>query len=179
MDGAGKGQTEGPSWGEGLPYLVVFDNCEDPVALDEWRAHLNGARALVTARREQWEGLHCLPLEGLPRERSRELLAEARQGLSPDDPELNAIAKTLGDLPLALTLAAAYLREMAHRAPAQYLEALRACSVKPAFLFRLSVMAPPIGSRYQPNSCLITVDRYMPGLHQTPIHQGEPMDLRR
>mgnify|MGYP003655871319 FL=1 len=81
----------------------------------------------MTARREQWEGLHCLPLEGLPRERSRELLAEARQGLSPDDPELNAIAKTLGDLPLALTLAAAYLREMAHRAPAQYLEALRAC----------------------------------------------------
>ena len=113
-------------WGAGLPYLVVFDNCEEPAALDQWRAHLNGARALVTARREQWLGLQCLALEVLPRERSLELLAAARPGLSVDDPALDAIAAALGDLPLALTLAAAYLENTRNRSPAQYLAALEA-----------------------------------------------------
>ena len=68
---------------------------------------------LVTSRRSDWSptlGVSALPLDLLPRRDSIELLCLYRPDLGPDDPDLDAIAHELGDLPLALHLAGSYLR---------------------------------------------------------------------
>jgi tetratricopeptide (TPR) repeat protein/transcriptional regulator with XRE-family HTH domain len=101
------------AWQSSLPRLLVFDNCEDEELLEAWRPPSGGCRLLVTSRRSQWSPTLCvtaLPLDLLPRPDSIELLRRYRPDLAPDDPGLDAIAKELGDLPLALHLAGSYLR---------------------------------------------------------------------
>jgi len=101
------------NWQTPLPRLLVFDNCEDPKLLARWRPPAGGARVLVTSRRSDWDpalGVQTLPLNVLPRPESVSLLRKFRDELAAGDPALDAIAKELGDLPLALHLAGSYLR---------------------------------------------------------------------
>jgi tetratricopeptide (TPR) repeat protein len=101
------------AWQSPLPRLLVFDNCEDEALLAQWRPPSGGARVLVTSRRATWDlalGVKTLALGVLNRTESMVLLCKFRPDLAEDDPNLDAIAEELGDLPLALHLAGSFLK---------------------------------------------------------------------
>ncbi len=115
-------------WQDGIPRLLIFDNCEDPQLLMQWRPP-KGTRVLVTSRQSNWDpelGIQILPLGPLERPESIDLLQGFREDLGADDPNLNDIASDLEDMPLALELAGSFLNT--HRqdiSPGEYLDALR------------------------------------------------------
>ncbi len=121
------------AWQEAAPRLLIFDNLDDDNAvrlLDDYRPKTGGCRLLVTSRRETWPaalGAAIRHLRTLPRPDSIALLQEL---IDPDAPPaaddvLEAIAKELGDLPLALHLAGSYLRHYRRTVtPTAYLERL-------------------------------------------------------
>lgn len=115
------------AWESPIPRLLIFDNCEDPELLAQWRPVSGGCRILITSRRANWEaalGVEMLPLEVLSRWESMALLREHQPDA--DNEILDAIAKELGDLPLALHLAGSYMalyRQVI--TPAQYLAQLQ------------------------------------------------------
>ncbi len=119
------------SWLGPLPRLLVFDNCEEPDLLKEWRPTTGRARVLLTSRRARWDpvfGIHSHALETLSRPASIELLRRFRPGLPEDGLTLGAIAHELGDLPLALHLAGSFLQRYQHAdfgRPKSYLGDLR------------------------------------------------------
>jgi tetratricopeptide (TPR) repeat protein len=101
------------AWQSTVPRLLVFDNCEEESLLEAWRPTSGACRVLVTSRRSHWSptlGITSLPLDLLPRPDSIELLRRYRPDLASGDPGLDAIARELGDLPLAVHLAGSYLR---------------------------------------------------------------------
>jgi tetratricopeptide (TPR) repeat protein len=117
------------AWQSALPRLLVFDNCEEEELLVQWRPPTGGCHVLVTSRRELWDpklGVRPLNLGVLDRRDSVALLREHRPDLPAEDPDLNAIARELGDLPLALELAGSYLARYRFAVtPEEYLAQLR------------------------------------------------------
>ncbi len=113
-------------WQSEIPRLLIFDNCEDPHLLVQWRPPTGGSRVLVTSRQRNWDpglGIQALPLGLLERPESVALLRGFREDLKADDLDLEAIASELGDLPLALHMAGSFLRTYRHdMSPHQYLE---------------------------------------------------------
>lgn len=115
------------AWQSPQPRLLIFDNCEDPELLRQWRPTSGGCRVLLTSRRGDWEqvlGVQLLALGVLSRDESITLLQHLCPTLAVE--LCDAIAEELGDLPLALHLAGSYL----HRyrwvlAASDYLEQLR------------------------------------------------------
>jgi tetratricopeptide (TPR) repeat protein len=116
------------AWESPIPRLLVFDNCEDEKLLHTWRPKHGGCRVLITSRRPEWDpalGVRALHLEVLPRAESVRLLRKFREDLPADDPDLDAIADALGDLPLALHLAGSFLQKYRRVVtPVQYLARL-------------------------------------------------------
>jgi tetratricopeptide (TPR) repeat protein len=101
-------------------WLLVFDNAEDPADLRIWWPPGSG-RVLVTSRHPTWAGLaSTIAVDVLPR---MEAVAFLRHRLGRDDPSFDGLAAALGDLPLALEQAAAYLQETAIT-PSEYLALL-------------------------------------------------------
>ena len=112
-------------WQARRPRLLIFDNTEGPQVVADWHPTTGGCRVLITSRRQDWSALpavQCLPLDTLPRPDSLRLLLRrraARLGMATEtlleDPEVkaaaDAICDLLGDLPLALHLAGAYLTD--------------------------------------------------------------------
>ena len=106
-------------WQQDVPRLLVFDNLEDPALLRAWRPTTGGCRVLLTTRREQWppwSGVQTVPLVELDRQSSRELLCLPRSAATGvpleevlADAAAEAICTEVGDLPLALAVAGAYL----------------------------------------------------------------------
>lgn len=113
-------------WACGLPYLLIFDNCENP---DLVRVHHPGgaARVLITSRTPDWPGdlgVQRLLLGVLRREESITLLHRHRPDLS--DADVDALAAELGDLPLALHLAGRFMARFVRvLTPEQYLAELQ------------------------------------------------------
>jgi tetratricopeptide (TPR) repeat protein len=113
---------------DGLPRLIIFDNCEEPELLAQWRPG-GACRILVTARRGQWPGslgLTPLPLPTLPRAESVALLQN--HAPTADAGVLEQIAAELGDLPLALSLAGGFMEtyaDMPFTVPEKVLARLR------------------------------------------------------
>ncbi|MEI8166243.1 MAG: CHAT domain-containing protein [Chloroflexales bacterium] len=108
------------AWNEAVCRLLVFDNLEEPKLLQAWRPNGGGARVLVTTRRGVWtkmSGVQPVPLQTLARPESMRLLLTPRYGDQTEsvltDPlttqEADRICDLVGDLPLALALAGAYL----------------------------------------------------------------------
>jgi hypothetical protein len=112
--------------------LLIFDNAEDPAAVEKWRPKSGCCSVLITCRRGDWPphmGVSPLGIETLPREKSLELLAEVRSSINSNAKDREAaekICERLGDLPLALTVAAAYLRKYKSESLSEYLKALSA-----------------------------------------------------
>ena len=115
------------AWQQPIPRLLIFDNCEDPELLAQWRPSVGGCRILVTSRRTDWEavlGVRLLALNVLSRAESLELLSKHCPDADKDI--LAAIAKELGYLPLALHLAGSYMARYRRAiSPADYLSQLR------------------------------------------------------
>ena len=106
------------AWKSPMPRLLIFDNCEDPAILAQWKPTVGGCRVLVTARSDQWPTLMQIRLGVLSPAESRLLLQRLCARLS--DGDADAIAEDLGHLPLALHLAGSYLNTYPHRTVEQY-----------------------------------------------------------
>ncbi|MEG8049001.1 tetratricopeptide repeat protein [Sphingomonas aurantiaca] len=114
-----------------VPRLVIFDGCEDEQVLAYWRPVSGETRVIFTSRRADWPsacGVIPISLALLHRTNSVAVLLTGRSDLSADNPALSAIAEELGDLPLALHLAACFLEKFKRGSgsdPSAYLTSLR------------------------------------------------------
>ncbi|ABX07777.1 Tetratricopeptide TPR_2 repeat protein (plasmid) [Herpetosiphon aurantiacus DSM 785] len=106
------------AWQSPMPRLLIFDNCEDPAILTQWKPTIGGCRVLVTARSDQWPTLTQIRLGLLSPVESRALLQRLCTRLT--DTAADAIAEDLGHLPLALHLAGSYLNTYSHHTVEQY-----------------------------------------------------------
>jgi tetratricopeptide (TPR) repeat protein len=101
-------------------WLLIFDNAEDPADLRAWWPPDSG-RVLVTSRHPAWTSLaRTVQIDVPPR---AEAVAFLRHRLGCDDSDFDQLAAALGDLPLALEQAAAYLDETT-TSPSEYLALL-------------------------------------------------------
>jgi tetratricopeptide (TPR) repeat protein len=124
-------------WAQPTPArLVICDNLEDAAVWQQWRAALGSSRVLITTRRATLSGgVQRINLPMLTRPESLDLLLRSRAdelattvaALLQRDPErtaANAICAAVGDLPLALAIAGAYLRLNPTMTLARYAERL-------------------------------------------------------
>jgi tetratricopeptide (TPR) repeat protein len=94
-------------------WLLVYDNAEDLQPLRPWWPPGGQGHVLISSRNPAWGGLAAtLPVDVLPR---AEAVAFLGRRLGRDDltSDFERLAAALGDLPLALEQAAAYLEETA------------------------------------------------------------------
>ncbi|MGH3549666.1 MAG: FxSxx-COOH system tetratricopeptide repeat protein [Pseudonocardiaceae bacterium] len=91
-------------------WLLIYDNAEEPAALTHYLASGLGGHIVITSRYPAWHDLAVpLSVDVFDRTESVTLLRRRLAHLSSDD--VDRIADALGDLPLALSQAAAYLAE--------------------------------------------------------------------
>jgi tetratricopeptide (TPR) repeat protein len=90
-------------------WLLIFDNAEDPDDVEPFFPKGGTGRIVVTSRNSQWrEKASSLPVDVFNRHESIELLRRRGAEISED---ADRLAEALGDLPLAIELAAAYCAE--------------------------------------------------------------------
>jgi tetratricopeptide (TPR) repeat protein len=100
-------------------WLLVFDNAEDPSSVDRWVPAGGGGRVLVTTRRSGFRTLGLvLEVPVWERAESVAFLISRCPGISTTDAD--RLADILGDLPLALEQAAAYV-DTEQISPGEYL----------------------------------------------------------
>jgi DNA-binding SARP family transcriptional activator len=106
-------------------WLVVFDNAEDHQDLRPWWPPGGHGHVLVTSRNPAWGALATtLPVDVLSRAEAVAFLQRRLDSNAPAlDLDLDRLGGALGDLPLALEQAAAYLEETAS-SPGAYLDLL-------------------------------------------------------
>ncbi|WP_155541180.1 FxSxx-COOH system tetratricopeptide repeat protein [Amycolatopsis camponoti] len=127
LPGADEANTAVPAVKEALrlgrPYrrwLLVFDSAEDPEMVRPFFPVGGTGDILVTSRNPNWAGV-ARPLEVAIFERSESKTLLSRRGPQLDDDDADRIAEKLGDLPLAIEQAAAWLAETGMRA-GEYLQ---------------------------------------------------------
>ena len=109
-------------------WLLIYDNATDPAALDGLRPPAGGGHLLLTSRNPAWRGLAAtIGVGELERDETISFLRQ-RTGSS-DRAPLERLAEALGDLPLALEQAAAYL-EVTSTPPGEYVQLLRERAVE-------------------------------------------------
>jgi Phage integrase family len=102
-------------------WLLIFDNAEDPAALAAYLPG-GGGHVVITSRDPGWQELATpVAVDVFDRNESIALLRRRAWQLTTDD--AGQIAEALGDLPLALTQAGAYLADTATPVP-EYLALL-------------------------------------------------------
>ena len=89
-------------------WLLVFDNAEQPDELARWRPAGDGGHLLVTSRNPAWSAL-AQPIQVDVFDRPEAVALLLRRTADQDQAAANELAEQLGDLPLALEQAAAYL----------------------------------------------------------------------
>ncbi|MEU0162673.1 FxSxx-COOH system tetratricopeptide repeat protein [Streptomyces sp. NPDC006261] len=93
-------------------WLLVFDNADDPETLRRYFPQGGSGHILVTSRNQSWsQHGDALPVDVFLREESIEHLQRQASGLT--DEEADQVATALGDLPLAVEQAAAWIAETA------------------------------------------------------------------
>lgn len=110
----------------GKPYsrwLLIFDNADSPEALGPVLPETTSGHVLVTSRNPAWAtGPGALEVDPFQRRESVALLTQRVSGLS--EAEADSVADELGDLPLAVEIAAAWLAETGMQV-SDYVEQLR------------------------------------------------------
>ena len=102
----------------GRPVLMVYDNVERFADIKDWRP-AKGAHVLITSRSKSWpDYIKPMELDVLLEDDAVDLLLEKAPCLSREDAQ--RVAKELGYLPLALSLAAVVIED-AHFTAEQYL----------------------------------------------------------
>ncbi|MFE0154510.1 tetratricopeptide repeat protein [Nonomuraea sp. NPDC059007] len=123
-------------------WLLVLDNVEEPVDVQSLLGRLRHGHVLITTRRDVgWDrfGIAPLKLGALSRPASVDLLtALIHDGAGQSGETLDAVAEELGDLPLALQQAGAYIACTPRMTVTRYLGLLRA---HPARMHTV----PPVG----------------------------------
>jgi tetratricopeptide (TPR) repeat protein len=90
-------------------WLLIYDNAEHPRDLASYRPPAGSGHLLVTSRNPAWDAMATpVQVEMLPRAEAVAFLRVRTRG---DDPAADELAQALGDLPLALEQAAAYLEQ--------------------------------------------------------------------
>ncbi|MEU2772537.1 FxSxx-COOH system tetratricopeptide repeat protein [Streptomyces sp. NPDC007162] len=103
-------------------WILVFDNADDPDDLTGYLPTTGGGHILVTSRNQAWSDKgETLPVDVFQRQESVEHLSRRAPGLSPA--EADQVAEAVGDLPLAVEQAGAWLAETA-MPTAEYLRRL-------------------------------------------------------
>ncbi|WP_406478135.1 FxSxx-COOH system tetratricopeptide repeat protein [Streptomyces sp. NBC_01615] len=93
-------------------WILVFDNADDPSRLTRYFPTGGGGHILVTSRNQAWAQQGAsLPIDVFLREESVEHLTRRASGLTAE--EADQVATAVGDLPLAVEQAAAWLAETA------------------------------------------------------------------
>ncbi|MGB7797952.1 MAG: FxSxx-COOH system tetratricopeptide repeat protein [Pseudonocardiaceae bacterium] len=92
-------------------WLLIFDNAEDPAALARYLPG-GGGHVVITSRNPGWREL-ATPMGVDVFDRGESITLLRRRAPQLTDSEAGRIAKALGDLPLALAQAAAYLADTA------------------------------------------------------------------
>ncbi|MFF9686837.1 FxSxx-COOH system tetratricopeptide repeat protein [Streptomyces sp. NPDC014623] len=93
-------------------WLLVFDNADDPERLSRYFPQGGSGHILVTSRNQAWsQHGDALPVDVFLREESIEHLKRRAPGLSDED--ATQVATAVGDLPLAVEQAAAWIAETA------------------------------------------------------------------
>ncbi|MFF4346537.1 FxSxx-COOH system tetratricopeptide repeat protein [Streptomyces sp. NPDC001530] len=93
-------------------WILVFDNADDPAQLTRFFPAGGGGHILVTSRNQAWAQQGAsLPIDVFLREESVEHLTRRASGLTAE--EADQVATAVGDLPLAVEQAAAWLAETA------------------------------------------------------------------
>ena len=89
-------------------WLLIFDNAPEPEAVRDYFSRGGGGHIIVTSRNPTWQGTATeFPVAVFDRQESvAYVLTTARQD---DEAAATTLAETLGDLPLALAQAAAYI----------------------------------------------------------------------
>lgn len=109
-------------------WLVAFDNVEQAAHVEPYLAQLGRGHVLITTRRDigrQHRGIVPLRLGVLSRQASISLLADLLGPATANQTELlDELADELGDLPLALMQAGAYITRTPRVTPARYLQLL-------------------------------------------------------
>ena len=89
-------------------WLLIFDNAKDTISIRNYLPTTTGGHVLITSRYQNWDHIgKPLQIEVWTREESVDFL-QKRTGQS-DEKAADELAKALGDLPLALEQAAAYI----------------------------------------------------------------------
>ncbi len=110
------------------PWLLIFDNVDDPRVLDTWRPRGN-VKTLITSRLGGWgRGVAPIEIREWPMADAVQYLLDECKCARPDlvEDDAQAIAEALGCLPLALSHAAAYLRDNKPASAKSYLAAIAA-----------------------------------------------------
>jgi tetratricopeptide (TPR) repeat protein len=116
---------------DAAPRLLIFDNAEDSALVQHWRPKTGHCSLLITSRRDYWPaamGVQSLAVKTLPRAHSLTLISRSRPGLLDrfsDSQAADQLCDYLGDLPLALEVAAAYLEKYPTERIADYLNDLK------------------------------------------------------
>ena len=125
------------------PWLLIYDNLDSEALLRRWTPREN-ARVLVTSRVQTFsEALRKVPLDLWQRAESVRYLREESGRADVQELEFEAVADDLGDLPLALAHAGAYLREHSAVTAGRYRARIAAhlAAVPPGFEGQPSVFA--------------------------------------
>ncbi|WP_046732525.1 FxSxx-COOH system tetratricopeptide repeat protein [Streptomyces humi] len=103
-------------------WILVFDNADNPDDLAGYLPTTGGGHILVTSRNQAWSDKgETLPVDVFQRQESVEHLSRRAPGLSAT--EADQVAEAVGDLPLAVEQAGAWLAETA-MPTAEYLRRL-------------------------------------------------------
>ncbi|MEU9347056.1 FxSxx-COOH system tetratricopeptide repeat protein [Streptomyces sp. NPDC048278] len=109
----------------GIPtkrWILVFDNADDPEGLADYMPATGGGHVLVTSRNHAWsDKAEALQVDVFQRQESIDHLSRRAPRLSPA--EADQVAEAVGDLPLAVEQAGAWLAETA-MPTAEYLSRL-------------------------------------------------------
>ncbi|MBA2805947.1 tetratricopeptide repeat protein [Streptomyces sp. KM273126] len=100
--------------GRGTPgrWILVFDNADDPADLKQYFPEGGGGHILITSRNQSWaQHGASLPIDVFLRDESVDHLMRRAKSLTQEDAD--RVATAVGDLPLAVVQAAAWLAETA------------------------------------------------------------------
>jgi hypothetical protein len=92
-------------------WLVIFDNAEEPAALAQYIPG-GGGHVVITSRSPGWHEL-AVPVQVDLFDRGESITLLRRRATQLTDDQTDRVAEALGDLPLALAQAAAYLADTA------------------------------------------------------------------
>lgn len=105
--------------GKNTDWLLIFDNAEEPKDIRNYLPQGGKGHVIITTQNPNWKAIgSTISLKALPRVDSVSFL---RKRTGRDDEALGEIAEILGDLPLALEQAGAYIEETG-KSVAEYIE---------------------------------------------------------